>query len=274
MEPGLYQFLENASPYLIGWSFLFTLITTVRIVFKVRRGVLQLPDNAILTELAGLPLAVLLSVSFVRAVLAADWISILLFLWWGPGFVATLVTLLIARLRRRRIDWHPVRYLISYLCKLNYLAFMVVFFRFAMPGMIFAFSVWIINDQYEKAFMSLDADRTRRTFHDFWLPRLLYPAGLLVPYFYPRMSYRWFDLLYGTVLLVLWVSGLAYIRKKGRFFALPRDPTLLRNMIYFPRLRVQGAPAAESPQPVVQAGLPGESSGPGGDRHDERAHVG
>ena len=46
----------------------------------------------------------------------------------------------------------------------------------------FAFSVWIINDQYEKACMSLDADRLRRTFDDGWLFRLLYPAGLLIPW--------------------------------------------------------------------------------------------
>src|SRR4029077_17101917 len=107
---------------------------------------------------------------------------------------------------------------ISYLCKLNYLAYVLVFFWLDMPGMIFAFSVWIINDQYEKAFMSLDADRTRRTFHDFWLPRVLYPAGLLIPYFFPEMPLRPFGMIYGAALLGLWGAGLFCTARRGQFF--------------------------------------------------------
>lgn len=254
MQRDIYHFLESAAPYLVWWSCGFTLITTLRIGLKIRRGVTQLPDNAVLTELAGLPLAVLLSVSFVRATLALDWLSMLLFLWWGPGFVATLIALAVARLRHKRIDWHPYRYFISYLCKINYLTFMAIFFVFEMPGMIFAFSVWIINDQYEKAFLSLDADRTRRTFHDFWLPRLLYPAGLLIPYLFPQMQFRLFNLIYGTILLGLWSAGLYYIGRKGKFLQLPQDPSLLRNMVYFPRLRVSGEPGGVSPRRSPMAG--------------------
>src|SRR5262249_34644726 len=153
VSPGIYSFLERASAWLVLWSFGFTLLHSVRIVRHLRRGLGKLPDNAALTELAGLPLTGLQSVAFVLAVLHADWLSMLLFLWWGPGFVAVLVLVIVARLRQRRIDWHPFRYLISYLCKLYYLAYVVVFFLSDMPGMVFAFSVWIINDQYEKAFL-------------------------------------------------------------------------------------------------------------------------
>ena len=101
----------------------------------------------------------------------------LLFLWWGPGFVASCLGHR-PHLRQRRIDWRPFRYPISYLCKFSYLAYMVAFFLHHMPGMMFAFSVWILNDQYEKAFLSLDADRSRRTFHDGWLFRCGYSAVL------------------------------------------------------------------------------------------------
>jgi hypothetical protein len=195
----------------------------------------------VLTELAGLPLTILQSVAFVLAVRNADWLSMLLFLWWGPGFVMVLGLVIVARLRRRRIDWHPFRYLISYLCKLYYLAYMVTFFLYHMPGMMFAFSVWIINDQYEKAFMSLDTDRTRRTFHDRWLFRLLYPAGLLIPLCFAETPLRPFSIGYGLALLVLWIAGLVYVARRGAFFRLPEDPSLLRNMVYFPRLRVEAA---------------------------------
>jgi hypothetical protein len=241
MSPEIYRFLEQSSPLLILWSFAFTLLHSVRIVHRLRRGMGKAPDNAVLTELAGLPLTVLQSVAFVLAVLHADWLSMLLFLWWGPGFVTVLVLVIVARLRRRRIDWHPFRYPISYLCKLYYLAYMATFFLHRMPGMMFAFSVWIINDQYEKAFLSLDTDRTRRTFHDRWLFRLLYPAGLLIPLGFPDTPWRPFSIGYGLALLALWIAGLVYVARQGAFFRLPEDPSLLRNMVYFPRLRVETA---------------------------------
>jgi hypothetical protein len=241
----IYQFLERVSPVLILWSFGFTLIHGVRIVRRIRRGLDQLADNALLTELTGLPLTILQTVAFVMAAVYADWLSMLLFLWWGPGFVAVLVLLIVAWVRQRRLDWYPFRYLISYLCKLSYLAYMVVFFLHQMPGMMFAFSVWIINDQYEKAFLSLDADCTRRTFHDRWLFRVLYPAGLLVPLFFAETPLRWFSIGYGLGLLGLWIAGLVYVARGGAFFRLPQDPSLLRNMVYFPKLRVGGTAGQE-----------------------------
>jgi hypothetical protein len=253
MSPELYLFLERASPVLILWSFGFTLIHSVRILRRLRRGLDPIPDNGPLTELAGLPLTILQSVAFVLATLHADWLSMLLFLWWGPGFVVVLALVGVARLRQQRIDWHPFRYWISYLCKLYYLAYMVTFFVHSMPGMMFAFSVWIINDQYEKAFLSLDADRTRRTFHDRWLFRVLYPAGLLIPLFFAETPLRWFSIGYGLTLLGLWSVGLGYVVRQGRFFRLPNDPSLLRNMVYFPKLRV-GSSANEQGQTEPRPG--------------------
>ncbi len=238
MSSEISRFLEQSSPLLILWSFAFTLLHSVRIARRLWRGMGKAPDNAVLTELAGLPLTILQTVAFVLAVLYGDWLSMVLFLWWGPGFVTVLALVIVARVRRRRIDWHPFRYLISYLCKLYYLAYMVMFFLHHMPGMMFAFSVWIINDQCEKAFMSLDADRTRRTFHDRWLFRVLYPAGLLIPLLFPETPLRFFSIGYGLALLGLWVAGLVYVLRRGAFFRLPEDPSLLRNMVYFPKLRV------------------------------------
>ena len=231
----IYDFMEAAAPVLVFWSFAFTLITSARIALRIRRGVSRVGDSMALTELAGLPLTLLQPVCFVWAVLGKDPLSALLFLWWGPGFVATAIAVIVTKSRGKSIDWHPWRYLISFLCKLYYLAYEATFLLLGMPGMLFAFSVWIINDQYEKAFMSLDADRLRRTFDDHWLFRILYPAGLLTPYFAPAMSFRAFSLVYGTALLVLWLAGVAYVRRAGLLFERPSDPTLLRNMIYFAR---------------------------------------
>lgn len=260
MKPAIYEFLECASPVLILWSFSFTLIHSVRIVRRFRRRLGQVPDNAPLTELAGLPLTLLQSVAFVMAALHGDWWSMVLFLWWGPGFLAVSVLVIVARVRQRRIDWHPFRYLISYLCKLYYLAYMLVFFERHMPGIMFAFSVWIINDQYERAWMSLDTDRTRRTFHDRWLFRVLYPAGLLIPLFFPATPLRLFSAIYGLTLLGLWLGGLVYVARQGQFFRLPKDPSLLRNIIYFPKLRV--AAGISEPAPETPAATQAVAAGP------------
>lgn len=246
MSPEIYRLLERTSPVLILWSFAFTIFHTARIVARIRRRQPKVADSAVLTELAGLPLTLLQSVAFVMAAMRADWQSMLLFVWWGPGFIAILIVVVVARVQRRRIDWHPYRHLISYLCKIYYLAYMAVFSLFAMPGMIFAFSVWIINDQYEKAFMSHDADRTRRTFHDRWIFRFLYPAGLLIPLFVAETPMRVFSACYGISLLVLWVGGLLYVARRGSFLSLPENPSLLRNMVYFPKLRVDDHVAVES----------------------------
>jgi hypothetical protein len=233
----VFAFMELCAPYLVLWSLTFTAITTIRIARRLHLQIDRVPDSALYTELAGLPLAILQSVCFVYAVWLGDWLSMLLFLWWGPGFVFVATMVLLAKLRKSPIDWHRWRYLISFLCKGYYIAYAAAFILMHTPTMLFAFSVWIINDQYEKAFMSSDADRLRRTFDDFWVFRILYPAGLLTPYLFLNMPYRALFAAYGTALLAAWMLGILYVWRKGLLRERPQDPSLLRNMIYFPKLR-------------------------------------
>src|SRR5262249_833626 len=105
------------------------------------------------------------------------------------------------------------------------------------PTMLFAFSVWIINDQFEKALMSSDADRFRRTFDDLWLFRVLYPTGLFVPVVFSSVPYRGLFVGYGLALFTAWPLALLYVWRKGLLLERPADPSLLRNMIYFRKLR-------------------------------------
>ena len=231
----IWQFMESATPYVVAWIFAFTVFTTVRIAGRIRGGVARVADNPVLTELAGLLLTLLPSICFVWALVKGDWRSALLLAWWGPGFLISIGLVVAAKARRAEIDWYPWRTVISWACKLSYLAYVALFVWLGLYGMIFAFSAWIINDQYEKAFMSLDADRLRRTFDDFWLFRLAYPTGLLVPYFAVNLEYRYLYATYGTVLLLLWLAGVGYVRRSGKLRERPEDTTLLRNMAYFQR---------------------------------------
>jgi hypothetical protein len=234
----LFDFLERCAPWLLLWSFAFTCITTLRIARRVARGVKSVPDSAAYTELAGLPLTLLQSVCFAWALWVGDWLSLLLFAWWGPGFLAVAAWVITSKMRGKRIDWHRWRYPISFLCKGYYLAYVAAFLHIGTPLILFAFSVWIINDQYEKAFMSLDADRLRRTFDDYWLFRILYPAGLFIPLIYGVTDAYGLFAAYGLLLLSLWLAGIAYVWRKGLLRQRPGDPSLLRNMMYFPKLRL------------------------------------
>jgi hypothetical protein len=237
MNQQIYQFVEACSPWLSLWLSIFTIVTGWRVFVRVRSGVAQVPDSVLFTELPGFPIAALQSICFVWAAVTGDWISMAFFLWWGPGFVAVAAAWIIAKRRGRSIDWHPYRYVISWLCKGYYVLYIAVFAWLGMNGAVFVFSAWIVNDQIEKAYMSLDADRFRRTFDDIWLVRILYPAGLLIPCISPEMPYREWLAAYGAVLLVGWLSAIAFVHRKGRLRCRPEDPSLLRNMVYFSKLR-------------------------------------
>ena len=69
-----------------------------------------------------------------------------------------------------------------------------------------------------------------------------------------RRTLRAFTAGYGLALLGLWAAGLVYVSRQGAFFRLPDDPSLLRNMVYFPKLRVEGAPEpGGKPEPLASA---------------------
>ncbi len=227
-----FQFMESASIWFVLWSFGFSLLAVYRI-FRVHA--LRLPgaaDGPIATELAGLPLTFAHVVAFYFAAINADIFGMLIFLWWGPGFVGIVIFYLVARARKYRINWHPWRKPIAWACKLNYWAIVMVMIYKGMWLMTFAYSVWIINDQIVRLFLANDADRLRRTLDDFWLPRLAYPLGLFIPLFVevPEQLYL---IAYGMILFTLWCCGIVRILAIGKLRDRPEDTELLRNMAYF-----------------------------------------
>lgn len=237
MNLAIYQFIERTAPLIALWLCFFSVVTAWRVALRLRRGVERAPDSVLFTELPGLPIAALQSIGFVWALISVDWLSALFFLWWGPGFVAIAAFYVRAKRRGSPIDWYQYRYVISWLCKGTYLLYAAVFAWLDMWGTLFVLSAWIINDQIEKAFMSLDADRLRRTFDDAWVFRVLYPAGLLLPWFVEGLPFRNLLATYGAILLVAWLCGILYVKGKARLRVRPQDPSLLRNMVYFRKLR-------------------------------------
>ena len=224
--------MESSAVWFVTWSFAFSLLAFYRI-FRVYA--LRLPgaaDGPIATELAGLPLTFAHVGAFYLALKEADFLSTLVFLWWGPGFVTTVVFYLVAKARKYKIDWYPWRKPIAWSCKLNYWAIVLVMAYKGMWLMTFAYSVWIVNDQVVRLFLANDADRLRRTLDDFWLPRLAYPLGLTIPLFVQLPGRLWL-LCYAMILLTLWCVGVVRVVSIRKLRDRPEDSELLRNMIYF-----------------------------------------
>jgi hypothetical protein len=233
MAVDIYTWFDHFAPFIVFWIACCTVITTVRLILKFIRGQTVVGPSSFMTELPAFPIIFFQTACFFKFLIAGDIFSSLLFLWWGIGFWATVVYLIVCKKTGRKQNWYPYRKIISWLCKINYVAFIGVFFFMDVPALIFVYSAWIINDQYGMAFLSLDADRLRRTFHDYWLVRVLYPLGLGVPYVWSAIPYSGFYKIYGATLFILWVAGIIYVRKRADLMKVPNDPTLLRNMVYF-----------------------------------------
>ena len=227
-----FQFMESSAVWFVTWSFAFSLLAFYRIFRVFGLGLPGAADGPIATELAGLPLTFAHVVAFYLAAVQSDLLSMLVFLWWGPGFVSIVIFYLVAKSRKYTIDWYPWRKLIAWSCKLNYWAIVIIMAYKGMWLMTFAYSVWIVNDQVVRLFLANDADRLRRTLDDFWLPRLAYPLGLLIPLFFPLPGRLWL-ICYGMILLTLWCVGVVRVMSLRLLRVRPEDIGLLRNMIYF-----------------------------------------
>lgn len=225
-----FLWMESQADFILFWLAAFFPIILLKIFLLKVKGIERARDSMLFTEAIGLPLTFMQPVAFVLAVMNSDWISAIVTFWWGPGFLFVVGLVIWSKLRRREINWTSWRTLISWLCKILYVVYVLLCLIWQLPKLAFALSVWIASDQVEKSFASLDADRTRRTFHDFWLIRILYPTLLFIPLLHPFST---FMTVFGIVLFLAWLAGLIFVYRKNRFMELPDDPTLLRNMMYF-----------------------------------------
>lgn len=214
----------------LAWLILFFFVIVAKIIWVKQKGTRKEPDSMVFTEAIGLPITFGQPIVFAKALLIGDWIGALATLWWGPGFLFIIALVIWSKVRHHTINWGKFGLFISWSCKITYLVYIGLALLWHMPKLVFALSAWIASDQIEKAFASLDADRARRCFHDSWWTRVLYPAFLLSPW-WNGLGFVYKG--YGTVLLITWLVGLAYVWRQGEFMMLPDDPTLLRNLPYF-----------------------------------------
>ncbi|MBX3471711.1 MAG: hypothetical protein KF878_33060 [Planctomycetes bacterium] len=241
IDPEVYRTLEQATPGLVAWLALFTLLTVVKVARHALGHAVDGREGMITSELPGLPLMLLHSAGFGLALWHGDPLSAALFAWWGPGYLVVAATLLVAARRKRRLDWRPLARATSWACKLSYVVFMAIYGALGLPGLPFVFSAWIIHDQVKLAWLRGNADRTRRVAEDAWLPRVLYAALLGLP-FVANVPLREVAIGLALVLGPLWAVGLARVIRSGRFRERP-DPEAsdnLRDIVYLARRPVAG----------------------------------
>lgn len=228
----IYEYMNNLAPMLNLWVAIFFVITLMRIAISILKPTKKLIYGSALSELPGLPLTLLHTVCFIKAINAHDFISILLFSWWGPGFIIIALLYIYIKFKKNRFNWKPLGLITSVACKLNYLLLIIIYFYFGCYEIITAFSIWIIHDQINLAWFADNADRTRRLTEDYWLVRVGYLAFLFLPIFITNFSYRFETLIFSLLLVVFWIFAMIKVIKNGYFKLRPSHEVFLRNIVY------------------------------------------
>lgn len=232
LNKAIYEYMNDLAPMLNLWVAFFFLLTLTRIVIVTLKESTKLRYGSILSELPGLPLTLLHTICFVKAIYAHDLISALLFVWWGPGFIIIAILFIYIKLQKINFNWTPLGFITSVACKLNYLLFMIVYFYFGCYEIIVAFSVWIIHDQINLAWFANNADRTRRITEDHWLIRIGYVVFLFIPVFVSSFAYRFETLILNSALFIFWVFAIIKVTRNGYFKIRPSHKEFLRNIVY------------------------------------------
>lgn len=230
MNPEVYRLFDRACPVILAWLMGFAALTVGTLAWRWWKGRADRHrDSLIGGELPGILLVLMHSVCFVHAIILGDWLSALVFAWWGPGFlvVATLV------LMKRPVAWRRIARATSVACKVLYVVLVGLFFHHGFLAPVFAYSLWIMHDQVRLAWLQHNADRTRRIREDGWLPRVCYPLFLGIPAVVPGFPLRWTCAVAAAVIAVLWVWGLVRLARQGVFMRRPASFTdNLRDIVY------------------------------------------
>jgi hypothetical protein len=230
MNQAVYRLFDQASPYILIWLMGFQALTMATLLVRSWKGQRERHrDTMVGGELPGILLVLMHSVCFCYALVLHDWLSALIFAWWGPGFllVASLV------LARRTIPWQRLGRLTSISCKVIYLVLISRFFHYGYYAPIFAYSLWIMHDQVRLAWLQHNADRSRRLTEDWWFPRIAYPLFLAIPLVSNRMPLRWECAVAALSIYVLWLWGLSRLIAARGFFKRPESYTdNLRDIVY------------------------------------------
>ena len=230
MDPEVYHLFARACPYILIWIMGFLALTVATLAWRAwTKQDANHRDSMVGGELPGILLVLMHSVCCGYSLYRHDWLSALVFGWWGPGFLV-VATLVVAK---RRVDWQRIALATSITCKLNYLLLVGLFIHYGDLAPVFAYSLWIMHDQVRLAWLQRNADRTRRVFEDRWLPRICYPLFLVIPIIDADFPFRWVCAGAALIVAALWLWGLMRLIRLRVFYERPRSYTdNLRDIVY------------------------------------------
>lgn len=233
MDSQVYQLFDGATPVMVVWLGVFVALTLVQILLAAVRGTGSERNRVVSSEVSGFPLIAMHTVCFVYAVWLGDWLSAILFGWWGPGFVYFAYVVVSSKLRKVSVDWSRHGRWTSIACKLYYVVLVAVLYYHDAYGPIFCYSLWIMNDQVALAWLQQNADRTRRVSEDVWVLRIAYPVLLALPLLDQDFPLRAFASVLAIVTAGAWIAGLYRVVMKFEFARRPSSYTdNLRDIVY------------------------------------------
>jgi hypothetical protein len=232
INPDVYAIIDYIAFYNVVWISILFVITLCRLFSANANAKLEKYDGN-LSESAALPFTLLHNVCFVYAIYTYDYLSALLFAYWGPGFLLTAYWYLHIKKHKIKFNWAPYGLITSYLCKLQYVIYMFIYSYFGMYDVVYLFSIWIMHDQIHLIWFHTNADRLRRVTEDWWILRIGYPLGLIVvPFYTISVIKSTYLFILGVLILIGWAISLYKIIKDNNFHKRPANLEYLRNIVY------------------------------------------
>jgi len=230
MNTEIYQLFDRTTPFMVAWIAVFMLYTVGQIIYVSLRGS-DAQVRVVSSEVSGFPLIAMHTVCFGYAAWLGDWVSAILFGWWGPGFV--YFAYIVVTRKKEEVDWSRYGQWTSIACKIYYVALVIALYLHGAYGPIFCYSLWIMHDQIALGWLQNNADRSRRLTEDFWLLRLAYPAFLVVPFVDPDFPFRSLATVLAIITLLLWLAAIYRVVTKFEFSRRPSSFTEnLRDIVY------------------------------------------
>jgi hypothetical protein len=234
-DSDIYFYFDNYSHIIVIWLYLFGFYTISKFVYRLGTNynkfvhgnfkLIDYKENLIIEELPGLTFILLHTLCWI---ISDNLFTKIIFLYWGPLYLVTAYLVVF----KKKINWKHIAIPSSYACKFFYVFFVLVFGYLQLYLPIYCYSLWIMHDQVKLAWLKNNADRTRRFFEDYFIFRIGYPLGLLLPFVMKDFYLRNISMSLSVGILVLWVGGIGRLVRAGIFFDKPKIEGFGRDIVY------------------------------------------
>lgn len=234
-DSDIYFYFDKYLHIIVLWLYLFCGYTILEYIYKFITNynefvhgnfkLINYKENLILEELPGLTFILLHTLCWI---ISKNLFTKIIFLYWGPLYLVTAYLVVL----KKKINWKKIAIPSSYACKFFYVFFVGIFNYLELYLPIYCYSLWIMHDQVKLAWLKNNADRTRRFFEDYFILRIGYPLGLIIPFVIKDFYLRNISMIISSGILILWIGGIIRLVKAGKFFDKPKIEGFGRDIVY------------------------------------------